>query len=103
MARLKEAQDFRNERIKLFKPFLVDQFPQFRNSEENLHLAASFWMDIVLFNIGSVMRVILKGLESMRDHGEVSEENLLPFVWEVIRYYSGMPSIPYCSGIVLKT
>ena len=102
VARLKKAQDFRDEMIKLFKPFVVEQFPQFRDSEGDLHMAASFELDTILFNIDSVMRVIQKSLESMRDHGDIRKENLLPFVWEVIRYYSAAPCIPYCSGIVLK-
>ena len=98
--RLKEAQDFRRETLKLFKPFILNQFPQLGDSEEDLHLATSTWMDTILFNIGSATRVTLKAFESMQDNDNISEENLLPFVWEVVRYYSSVPSVHYSSGIV---
>ena len=99
--RLKEAQDFRRGTMSLFKPFILHQFPQLEGSEENLHLAASTWMDTILFNIGTATRVILKAFESFRDNDDVSEENLLTFVWEVIRFYGSAPSVHYSSGIAL--
>ena len=30
---------------------------------------------------------------------EITEENLPQFVWEMMRYFGGVPSIPYIKGI----
>ena len=100
--RLKEAQDFRREMLELFKPFILSQFPLLGGSEEDLHLVSSSWMDAMLFNIRGPTRVIARAFGSMKDNDNVSEENLLPLVWEVIRYYNPVPGVPYSSGTVVE-
>ena len=108
IVKLDEAMKYRKDTIEYFETFIKYQFEEFKDSKmEDLYFVASGFLGTIMFAGGlSVPRLILKALgtmyasESPKDPNvEINELNLQQYVWEIIRYFGGVPSIPYCTGM----
>ena len=103
-----EVHDLRMKKIRSWKPHVLKQFGHLNKSEKSLHLICSAILDAMVFAGGSsVAKALFKSLATMYAHDspkdphlEITEHNLAPFLWEILRYFGEVPVIPYAEGTV---